>query len=96
MKYACEHIVSPPFFVTRIILSVFIRPPSAPAVFGFARLQAYSFNSCGLHDTCSVLNLHGMPGLIGGAVSGANTERSDDEIIAAFKNRIYLTIIHSL
>ncbi len=39
-------------------------------MFGFARLQAFCFNSCGLHDTCGVLNLHGMPGLIGGAVSG--------------------------
>ena len=56
-----------PYFFIFIFIFVSAHPT---AVFGFARLQAYCFNSCGLHDTCGVLNLHGMPGLIGGAVSG--------------------------
>jgi len=36
------------------------------SVFGFAILQGTLENRFRLHDTCGVLNLHGIPGLIGG------------------------------
>lgn len=38
------------------------------SVFGFARLQAM-LDHLGVHDTCGVHNLHGIPSLIGGAAS---------------------------
>lgn len=37
---------------------------------GFNRLQPYLERTIGLHDTCGVLNLHGIPGIIG-AITGA-------------------------
>lgn len=37
--------------------------------FGFAYLSEFLRHKINLHDTCGVLNLHGMPGLIGGFVS---------------------------
>eukprot|EP01119_Soliformovum_irregulare_P025616 TRINITY_DN953_c0_g1_i1.p1 TRINITY_DN953_c0_g1~~TRINITY_DN953_c0_g1_i1.p1 ORF type:complete len:819 (-),score=301.90 TRINITY_DN953_c0_g1_i1:59-2515(-) len=40
------------------------------STFGFARLQGFIERKIGLHDTCGVHNLHGMPGIIGG-ISGA-------------------------
>jgi len=39
------------------------------SVFGFAVLQARLERMIGLHDTCGVLNLHGMPGVLGGTWS---------------------------
>ncbi len=43
--------------------------------FGFAYLSAYLRKAITLHDTCGVLNLHGMPGLIGGIVSAIVASR---------------------
>lgn len=36
---------------------------------GFAYFSKFLQKTISLHDTCGVLNLHGMPGLIGGVVS---------------------------
>ena len=42
----------------------------AISTFGFARVQAFMEHRFGLHDTCGVLNLHGLPSLFGGIASG--------------------------
>jgi len=39
------------------------------SVFGFSILQRFVENHLRIHDTCGVLNLHGIPGLIGGISS---------------------------
>ena len=36
---------------------------------GYARLSEILYKNIGLHDTCGVNNLHGIPGLLGGFVS---------------------------
>jgi len=43
--------------------------------FGFAYLSGYLRKAISLHDTCGVLNLHGLPGLIGGIVSAIVASR---------------------
>lgn len=43
--------------------------------FGFAYLSKFLQRKISLHDTCGVLNLHGMPGLIGGFVSAIVASR---------------------
>lgn len=37
---------------------------------GFTKFKAFVWNKFGLHDSCGILWLHGVPGLIGG-ISGA-------------------------
>lgn len=39
------------------------------ATFGFVFIQPYLVRRIGLHDTCGVHNLHGLPGLFGGILS---------------------------
>jgi len=39
------------------------------SVFGFSTLQGLVENHLRIHDTCGVLNLHGIPGIIGGVAS---------------------------
>lgn len=46
--------------------------------FGFARLSKYLQKTIKLHDSCGVLNLHGMPGVIGGLVSAIVASRGGD------------------
>jgi len=68
---ACDIIVMPfgamlAGFVTGIISSL-----------GFAYLSKFLQRKISLHDTCGVLNLHGMPGLIGGIVSAIVASRGE-------------------
>lgn len=44
---------------------------------GFAFLSKFLQNKINLHDTCGVLNLHGIPGLIGGFVSAIVVSRGE-------------------
>ncbi len=41
----------------------------AVSTLGFSRIQAVLLNRTGLHDTCGVHNLHGIPGLLSGLLS---------------------------
>ena len=45
---------------------------------GFAYLSKFLQQKLSLHDTCGVLNLHGMPGLIGGIISAITVARGAD------------------
>ena len=45
--------------------------------FGFAKLSSFLREKISLHDTCGVLNLHGIPGLIGGIIAAIVASRGD-------------------
>jgi ammonium transporter Rh len=46
--------------------------------FGFAKLSGFLREKIGLHDTCGVLNLHGIPGVIGGIIAAIVASRAED------------------
>ncbi len=43
--------------------------------FGFAKLSGFLREKINLHDTCGVLNLHGIPGITGGIISAIVASR---------------------
>ena len=48
------------------------------SAFGFAYLSAFVKKHIKLHDTCGVLNLHGIPGVIGALLSAIMASRAGD------------------
>jgi ammonium transporter Rh len=48
------------------------------SAFGFAYLNTYVKKAIKLHDTCGVLNLHGIPGVIGALISAIVAYRAGD------------------
>ena len=46
-------------------------PPGGLSVFGYVFVTPFLDNR-GIHDTCGVHNLHGMPGVMGGIVERRN------------------------
>ncbi len=59
--------------------------------YGFAHISTFLNEKIGLHDTCGIHNLHGMPGLFGAIVSGIaaavvndNRYNSDGANVEAF------------
>jgi ammonium transporter Rh len=46
------------------------------SAFGFSYLSAFVKKHLLLHDTCGVLNLHGIPGVIGGLLSSIMAYRA--------------------
>ena len=43
---------------------------------GFIKLSAFLQEKIGLHDTCGVHNLHGLPGVLGGLIGGLSASFS--------------------
>ena len=50
----------------------------AVSSFGFAYLSSFLRKTIQLHDTCGVLNLHGMPGIIGALIAAIVAARGQD------------------
>lgn len=48
------------------------------SAFGYAKGNAFVRAKLGLHDTCGVLFLHGIPGIIGAIVSAIVSSLADD------------------
>ena len=59
---------------------------------GYRLLQPYLFRKVGLHDTCGVNNLHGMPGLISGLLSIAACYFATENI---YGPSLYMIFPHS-
>ena len=55
---------------------------------GFLYLGPYLQRAVGLHDTCGVNNLHGMPGLLGG-IAGAISTSLSESIYGANLNKTF-------
>lgn len=59
---------------------------------GFLKLSGFLEKRVGLHDTCGVNNLHGLPGILGGIIGAASTSvaeysfSTDEELAETFKN----------
>lgn len=67
------------FPVWAILIGVFAGIVSS---FGFSKLQPFLENKIGLHDSCGIMNLHCLPGIIGGiwgAVASARAESRGDD-----------------
>ena len=56
---------------------------------GFAYLSKFLQRTIKLHDTCGVLNLHGMPGFMGGCISAIVASRADTDFGDHFSD-VYL------
>lgn len=56
------------------------------SAFGFAYISAFVKKHLRLHDTCGVLNLHGIPGVIGALVSAIVAYRAGDTFGDNLKN----------
>ena len=55
------------------------------SAFGFIRINKFLQDKAGLHDTCGVHNLHGLPGVMGGiigAISASFADASFDDAAA--------------
>lgn len=68
---ACDYIVQP----FGAMIAGFIA--GTISSFGFSHLSKFLQKHIRLHDTCGVLNLHGMPGLIGGLLSSIIAFRAE-------------------
>ena len=51
---------------------------------GYAYLTKFLQKTIKLHDTCGVLNLHGMPGVIGALIAAIVASRADTNFEANF------------
>jgi ammonium transporter Rh len=48
------------------------------SAYGFAKITPFARHKFGLHDTCGVLYLHCIPGIMGGIVSAIVADMCDD------------------
>jgi len=64
------------------------------STFGFAKIQGFLERKIGIQDTCGIMNLHGMPGILGGiagtiAVAASKSKEQTGLDPAAFKSIFY-------
>lgn len=63
------------------------------SVFGFSKIQSFLERTTGIHDTCGILNLHGMPGIIGAvaaiiaAAAAPQGNYSDEQLVFIMSGR---------
>jgi len=65
------------------------------STFGFARIQD-KVESMGLHDSCGIHNLHGMPSLVGGLVSVVYAATAGTSTVTAQLGGIGMTLITAI
>jgi len=59
------------------------------SVVGYVYIQPALLRSIGLHDTCGVHNLHGMPGILGACISAVIASVATEEVYGdSYKNVI--------
>jgi ammonium transporter Rh len=62
------------------------------SVVGYTKLQPYLERTIGLHDTCGVNNLHGMPSIIG-AIAGVIIVSTDSNSTFSVGNQVLFIIV---
>lgn len=50
------------------------------STFGYAKITPWLNDKLGIHDTCGVINLHGLPGFFGGIIGGITASFSPDTV----------------
>lgn len=56
---------------------------------GYKKLQPWLEKTIGLHDTCGVHNLHGIPGILGGIIGGISAAAASDNVYGDNLNTIF-------
>jgi ammonium transporter Rh len=52
----------------------------AASTVGFEKLNPCLWEKCGIHDTCGVMHLHGIPGILGGIIGGITAGVTGDVV----------------